>query len=208
MGAGSTFRVDRLASPVGPLSLVVDADHRLCALEFDADDARLMRALELNYGERSVALETGTGTSHVLEALEAYFAGDPCAIDALAIRAGGTPFQRLVWTALRTIPSGTTTTYGQLARAIGRPNASRAVGLANGANPIAIVVPCHRVIGANGTLTGYGGGIERKRWLLDHEQRRAGELSEKKSQEDGKTRRQLILGLDPDMRRATADIER
>jgi methylated-DNA-[protein]-cysteine S-methyltransferase len=87
------------------------------------------------------------------------------------VRTGGTDFQRRVWAALRHIPAGTTTTYGGLARVIGQPSASRAVGLANGANPIAIVVPCHRVIGADGTLTGYGGGIERKRFLLAHERR-------------------------------------
>jgi len=85
------------------------------------------------------------------------------------VRAGGTPFQRVVWAALREIPPGRTTSYGQLAARLGRPGASRAVGLANGANPVAIAVPCHRVIGADGTLTGYGGGIERKRWLLEHE---------------------------------------
>jgi methylated-DNA-[protein]-cysteine S-methyltransferase len=90
-------------------------------------------------------------------------------IDTLPVETGGTPFQREVWHALREIPCGTTTSYGKLAELIGRPAAMRAVGLANGANPVAVVVPCHRVIGANGSLTGYGGGIERKRWLLDHE---------------------------------------
>ena len=85
------------------------------------------------------------------------------------MKTAGTDFQREVWRALRGIPCGTTLSYGELARRIGRPNAVRAVGLANGANPIGVVVPCHRVIGSNGSLTGYGGGIERKRWLLDHE---------------------------------------
>jgi methylated-DNA-[protein]-cysteine S-methyltransferase len=93
------------------------------------------------------------------------------AIDAVDVRTGGTDFQRRVWAALRRIPAGTTTSYGRLAAAIGSPSACRAVGLANGANPIGIVVPCHRVIGADKTLTGYGGGIDRKRWLLDHELR-------------------------------------
>ena len=93
------------------------------------------------------------------------------ALDQLPVRPGGTEFQRLVWAALRLIPPGTTTTYGQLAARIGRAKASRAVGLANGANPVAIVVPCHRVVGADASLTGYGGGIERKAWLIAHERR-------------------------------------
>ena len=91
------------------------------------------------------------------------------AIDSLPVKTGGTEFQRAVWAALRTIRTGTTTTYGRLAVRLGQPKAMRAVGMANGANPIGIIVPCHRVIGANATLTGYGGGIERKRWLLRHE---------------------------------------
>ncbi len=103
-------------------------------------------------------------------ALAAYFAGDLTAIERLPLgEAAGTPFQRSVWSALRSIPCGTSWSYGELAKAIGRPSAVRAVGLANGANPICIVVPCHRVIGADGKLIGYGGGIERKRWLLAHE---------------------------------------
>jgi methylated-DNA-[protein]-cysteine S-methyltransferase len=102
-------------------------------------------------------------------AISNYFAGDLGVIDRLPVQTGGTEFQKEVWHALREIPCGTTTSYGELARRIGRPAAVRAVGLANGANPVAVVVPCHRVIGSNGSLTGYGGGIERKRWLLDHE---------------------------------------
>ncbi len=102
--------------------------------------------------------------------LDAYFAGELRTFDLpLALR--GTDFQRTVWRALREVEFGTTTTYGELARRIGSPNAPRAVGLANGHNPIGIIVPCHRIIGANGSLTGYGGGIERKRWLLAHEAR-------------------------------------
>src|SRR5208283_2077845 len=97
------------------------------------------------------------------------FAGDLRVLDLLPVETGGTAFQRQVWQSLREIPCGTTVSYGQLAERIGRPSAVRAVGLANGANPVAVVVPCHRVIGSNGSLTGYGGGIERKRWLLNHE---------------------------------------
>ncbi len=104
-----------------------------------------------------------------IAALRAYFAGDLTAIDNLPVETAGTLFQRLVWRALREIPCGQTISYAQLAQRIGRPAAARAVGLANGANPVSIVVPCHRVIGASGSLTGYGGGLERKRWLLTHE---------------------------------------
>ena len=102
-------------------------------------------------------------------ALQAWFAGDLRAFDGLSITTGGTEFQRRVWAALRDIPAGETRSYGQLAAAIGQPTAVRAVGLANGANPVGIVTPCHRVIGAGGALTGYAGGVERKRWLLEHE---------------------------------------
>src|SRR5207244_1075492 len=104
-----------------------------------------------------------------IRALEAYFAGRIDALAEIRTATGGTHFQREVWNALRGIPAGATISYGQLAASLGRAGASRAVGAANGANPIPIVVPCHRVIGANGTLTGYGGGLAHKRWLLDHE---------------------------------------
>jgi len=102
-------------------------------------------------------------------AVLAYFAGQLEAISKLPVARSGTEFQNQVWTALRQIPGGTTLSYGALAKEIGRPTAVRAVGLANGSNPIAIIVPCHRVVGANASLTGYGGGLERKRWLLQHE---------------------------------------
>jgi methylated-DNA-[protein]-cysteine S-methyltransferase len=101
--------------------------------------------------------------------MEAYFNGALGAIDSLPVKTGGTEFQRALWATLRTIRTGSTTTYGSLAIQLGQPKATRAIGTANGANPIGIIVPCHRVIGANAALTGYGGGIERKRWLLRHE---------------------------------------
>jgi methylated-DNA-[protein]-cysteine S-methyltransferase len=101
--------------------------------------------------------------------MRGYFEGDLGVIERLPVETGGTVFQRTVWKALRDIPCGVTVSYAELARRIERPSAVRAVGLANGANPVGIVVPCHRVVGSNGTLTGYGGGIERKRWLLAHE---------------------------------------
>ncbi len=108
------------------------------------------------------------GLAHVVEQLEAYFAGELTAFE-IPMTMRGTDFQRRVWTSLCEIPYGETISYGELARRVGNPKASRAVGLANGRNPLAIVVPCHRVIGADGSLTGYGGGLERKVWLLEHE---------------------------------------
>ncbi len=105
----------------------------------------------------------------IRERLEAYFRGDLSALEEIEVEIGGTPFQHLVWEELRRIPVGETISYGELARRIGRPKAVRAVGAANGQNPIGLVVPCHRVIGADGSLTGYGGGLPRKEWLLAHE---------------------------------------
>lgn len=165
------LRVERRASPLGTLLIVTGTDGVLRALDYEAYEARMLRLLTLHYG--AYALQHGDATAHVDRALEAYFAGDVTSVDALPVATGGTPFQRLVWAALRAIPASATRSYGQLAAQLGRPGAARAVGLANGANPIAIVVPCHRVIGADGSLTGYAGGTERKRWLLAHEARAA-----------------------------------
>jgi methylated-DNA-[protein]-cysteine S-methyltransferase len=120
-------------------------------------------------GSASVELAPARNPHGLTARLAAYFAGNLHTIDTIPTRTAGTLFQQSVWRALRDIPCGTTISYSELARRIGRPEAIRAVGTANGANPIGVVVPCHRVIGANGTLTGYGGGIERKRWLLAHE---------------------------------------
>ncbi len=159
-------------SPVGEIRLVSDAAGGLRALDFDGFDDRLMRLLRLHWGE--VALTPGPAPAPVSEALSAYFDGDLHALDSLPTVTGGTDFQRAVWAALRDIPPGETQGYGQLAARIGRPAASRAVGAANGANPVAIIVPCHRVIGASGSLTGFGGGLARKAWLLEHERRHSG----------------------------------
>jgi O-6-methylguanine DNA methyltransferase len=163
------LRLGRQSSPIGTLLLVTDGDGALRALDFHDYETRMHRLLWLHY--RGYALADGAAPIFVTQALTNYFNGDLDAIDAVRVATGGTAFQRDVWAALRAIPSGSTTTYGQLATQLGRPRASRAVGLANGGNPIGIVVPCHRVIGANGELTGYGGGLARKRWLLDHERR-------------------------------------
>jgi methylated-DNA-[protein]-cysteine S-methyltransferase len=105
----------------------------------------------------------------IVDRIRAYFDGDIQALDGIPVDPQGTPFQRDVWHMLLKIPAGRTWSYAELARAIGRPDAVRAVGAANGANPIPIVIPCHRVIGADGRLVGYGGGLDRKRWLLTHE---------------------------------------
>jgi O-6-methylguanine DNA methyltransferase len=149
--------------------IVTDDDGILRALEFGDEEVRLRRHLREHY--RDYQMEEGAAPKSITRALDAYFAGDLERIDELPTATNGTSFQREVWKALRTIPAGTTMSYGQLATNIGHAGASRAVGAANGSNPIAIVVPCHRVIGANGTLTGYGGGLPRKKWLLDHEAR-------------------------------------
>jgi len=146
-------------SPVGPVTVRVDADGALTSVLF-AD------AGEPDVGPTTPAAERGL--KRAVDQLREYFAGERTEFD-LALATVGSPFQRRVWAALRDIPYGRTESYGALAARIGQPTASRAVGLANGRNPIAIVVPCHRVIGASGTLTGYAGGVERKRWLLDLE---------------------------------------
>jgi O-6-methylguanine DNA methyltransferase len=164
------FTVHRLPSPIGTLVLVCDPEGRLRALEFANQARRMQRLLRLHYGEGRYRLAERRAPLAVTGALEAFFAGDLRALDVVGVRTAGTEFQRRVWAALRRIPPGTVTTYSQLAARIGHPTACRAVGLSNGANPVAIVVPCHRVIGADGGLTGYAGGIERKRWLLHHEQ--------------------------------------
>lgn len=159
--------LDRIDSPVGEVLLVVDAEGAVRALDFGDYEERMHRLLARHYGVYSLA--DGRAPNAVREAVAAYFAGDAAALDGLVVKTGGTDFQRQVWAALRAIPAGETRSYGQLATAIGRPTAMRAVGLANGQNPVGVIVPCHRVIGANGTLTGYAGGVERKRWLLDME---------------------------------------
>ena len=156
-----------MPSPVGVLTLAWDDGAALRALDFDGFDERFRYLLASHYGE--CRLVDGEIPAHFRTALESYFAGDLTSLDKLPVRTGGTGFQQQVWVALRGIPAGETMSYGQLAAKLGNPAACRAVGRANGSNPIGIVVPCHRVIGANGSLTGYGGGMERKRWLLEHE---------------------------------------
>jgi methylated-DNA-[protein]-cysteine S-methyltransferase len=162
------FLLDRLPTPIGNLLIVFDEERRLRALDWDDYDERMRRLLRLQYGSE-VELREGSAPNSIRDPLNAYFTGDFSALDCIEVETAGTPFQRKLWTALRTIPSGQTSTYGALAAKIGVPKAVRAVGAANGANPISIVLPCHRVIGSNQRLTGYGGGLNRKSWLLTHE---------------------------------------
>lgn len=161
------LRLDRLATPIGESLIVTDEAGCLRALDWADREADMARLLRLHYGP--MVPEPGAAPANVRRLLGRYFEGDLPCLGAIEWRTAGTPFQRAVWAALTTIAPGETFSYGALATKLGCPKAVRAVGLANGSNPISIVVPCHRVIGTNGALTGYGGGIERKRWLLNHE---------------------------------------
>lgn len=159
---------DLVESPVGTLFVGGSAAgvHRVEFLDSPRDEERY--AVRLSVDSGLPARRDAEGAAGVAAQLREYFAGARTRFD-LPLAPRGTAFQRQVWEALRPIPHGMTTSYGAIAASIGRPTASRAVGAANGQNPIAIVVPCHRVVGSTGALTGYGGGMERKRWLLDHE---------------------------------------
>lgn len=161
--------LDRLQTPIGEMLIVTDDADHLRATDWTDYESRLQRLFRLHYGERGYRLESSPRPLPVTDTLRRYFAGETSIIDTLPVKTGGTAFQRLVWQALRQIPCGTTVSYAQIAEQIGHPRAVRAVGLANGANPVGVVVPCHRVVGANGSLTGYGGGMHRKAWLLQHE---------------------------------------
>jgi methylated-DNA-[protein]-cysteine S-methyltransferase len=160
---------DSVPSPVGTLFFVAD-EAALRALDFDEFAPRTRDLLQLGGGEPAPARRRADPLG-VRAQLGAYFDGNLRAFDRAAVVMDGTPFQQRVWAELRSIAPGTTISYGQLAARVGVRQGARAVGLANGSNPIAIVVPCHRVIGSNGKLTGYGGGIARKEWLLRHESR-------------------------------------
>jgi len=165
--------VDHLRTPIGELVIVSDENARVRAVDWHDFEDRMLRKLTTHYGVGGWRLTRARDPFGHTATFAAYMAGHTAVLDSLEVETGGTPFQRTVWHALREIPAGATMSYGALAKRIGRPSAVRAVGLANGANPIGIVVPCHRVIGADGSLTGYGGGLERKRWLLAHEARAA-----------------------------------
>lgn len=162
-----TFGLDRLPTPIGTALLVTDADGVLRALDWEEHEPRMRELLRLQYG--AVVLEEARSAKDVKAALTGYFRGDLDRLNTIKWRVAGTPFQQKVWKALPKIPVGTTMSYGALAAKLSAPKAMRAVGHANGSNPISVVVPCHRLIGANGALVKYGGGLERKRWLLEHE---------------------------------------
>jgi methylated-DNA-[protein]-cysteine S-methyltransferase len=167
-----------LGTPAGDVVLV-ERGGTLVALVFEDHWKGMSEALARRFGEftfkENLQAESAApaspreATKGAASALQRYFAGDHRALDSIDVDTGGTPFQQLVWTTLRRIPAGTTWSYARLAQEIGRPSAVRAVAAANGANPVSIVIPCHRVIGSDGSLTGYGGGLPRKRWLLVHE---------------------------------------
>jgi methylated-DNA-[protein]-cysteine S-methyltransferase len=162
-----SFSLDRLSTPIGTALLVTDVSGALRALDWEEHEPRMRELLRLQYG--AVDLKEARVPSELRSALTAYFKGDLVRLKTIKWRVAGTPFQRKVWTALPKIPAGTTMSYGALAAKLNVPRAMRAVGHANGSNPISVVVPCHRLVGASGALVKYGGGLERKRWLLRHE---------------------------------------
>jgi methylated-DNA-[protein]-cysteine S-methyltransferase len=163
----TTLLVDSFASPIGAVWLASDG-RSLCALELGGDAEGLLLRVRARFGQDVRAREVADPLGFTARA-RAYFAGDLHALSEVPVDGGGTVFQRQVWAALREIPPGETRSYSAIAARLGVPRARRAVGLANARNPVAIAVPCHRVLGADGTLTGYAGGLERKRWLLAHE---------------------------------------
>jgi methylated-DNA-[protein]-cysteine S-methyltransferase len=163
----STFNLDQLPTPVGAALLIFDDDGALRAFDWDDNALRIRELLRRQYG--AVVLTEKGAPLALSTALTAYFKGDLDRLADVAWRVAGTPFQQKVWSALAEIPVGRTMSYGALAAQLAAPNAMRAVGHANGANPISVVLPCHRLIGSDGRLVKYGGGLERKRWLLRHE---------------------------------------
>lgn len=170
-GEGLILEVADVATPIGAVRIAARG-RRLCALGFLGQWEDVERTLRRRYP--GLELRTGEDCEDLAAPLRAYFRGEVRALEALPVELGGTPFQERVWAALRTIPCGTTISYRDLADRVGAPRASRAVGSANGANPVPVVIPCHRVIGTDGSLVGYGGGLRRKRWLLEHEAGSAG----------------------------------
>ncbi len=162
---------DQLETPIGTMLVITDKQERLRALDWCEYEDRMHRLLRLHAKKekREFELQTGPLPTAIHKALDAYFAGNFAPVNNIPVYTVGTVFQQAVWRALRNIPAGTTLSYSALAKKLGRPKAVRAVGTANGANPVGIVIPCHRVIGMDGSMAGYGGGLERKRWLLAHE---------------------------------------
>jgi len=166
-----TLTFEMMGTPIGGFILVADEAGVLRAAEFADCEARLRRLLDRRLGSRRYESVPGRVPKAIRISLDAYFGGDITAIRDIPVQFDGTAFQAMVWSALRAVAPGNPLGYAALARKLGHPRSARAVGHANGANPVSIIVPCHRLVGADGALTGYGGGIERKRWLLDHEAR-------------------------------------
>lgn len=161
-----TLAIAELDTPIGALTMAL-AGSRICALAFTDRWAPRARRLARRVDPATwTAAPRGTPAVHQVRS---YFAGDATALDTVDVDLDGTPFQQAVWAAVRRVRAGETASYAAIARAVGAPAAVRAVGAANGANPVCLVVPCHRIIGTDGRLTGYGGGLDRKRWLLAHE---------------------------------------
>ena len=163
------FLIDRLATPAGEMIVIADAGGNLRVIDWTEYEDRMKLLLDRQYGRGRWTLKPARDPGGLTNAMRRYFKGNHSVIDTLPVKTAGTPFQKSVWQALRKISCGSTISYAELARRIGRPTAVRAVGLANGQNPVSVVVPCHRVIGSDGSLTGYGGGLPRKKWLLTHE---------------------------------------
>lgn len=158
--------VDHVRSPLGTLTIVAAGDV-LCALDFPVARSRMLARIRSRFPR--AALKRRRDPNGYATRVRAYFSGDLGALDGIAVDCGGTSFEEQVWKALRAIPAGTTTTYRELAEVVRHPRAVRAVGRANARNPVCLVIPCHRIIGSDGHLKGYAGGIWRKRWLLEHE---------------------------------------
>lgn len=164
-----TWNEHIICTPIGELVIWLDQKSILQFIGWQEFRQETMKQLCRFYQVPTITLQKTAQSPTVIDTIKEYFVGNIRAIDTLVVAACGTEFQKKVWQALRAIPAGSTTSYGELAKQIGSPQACRAVGMANNRNPIAIVVPCHRVIGKNNQLTGYAGGLNRKQWLLDHE---------------------------------------
>ena len=167
MSEHDEFTCDRMTTPLGPAILVADGSGALHMFFWEEQAETWCRVFHRTHRGAKLT-QRGDRFGHV-SALTRYFDGEIAALDGIRVAPSGTPFQRKVWRALRTIDGGTTLSYGGLAQRIDEPRAIRAVGAANARNPVGVVVPCHRVVGSDGTLTGYAGGLVRKRWLLEHE---------------------------------------
>jgi len=165
-GISMRLEYDEFESPIGRLLFTSDGE-AICTLGFAGLEERTFPPLERRFGQ--VELRKESDPLKLKKSLRDYFDGNLTVLDRIPVRGGGSPFQETVWRALREIPAGETRSYGQLAAQLKMPQAARAVGRANAVNPVAIIVPCHRVIGASSSLTGYGGGLDRKQWLLRHE---------------------------------------